>query len=144
MKLFDPFAILSSGMAAQRTRLDVIASNLANAHTTRTPQGGPYRRMEPVFVATPVGDDSGGFGDALDAQLRGVNVARIARDPRPLQRVYDPGHPDADADGFVTLPNVNPVEEMVDLIAASRSFEANAEAFQTVRQMFLRALELGR
>ena len=143
MSLFDGLAIAGSGMAAQRFRMNTIASNLANARTTRTPAGGPYRRMDPVFVAAPVEQDDP-FAETLDAVLRGVQVAGVVRDPGPFQLVYDPGHPDADANGYVRMPNVQVVEEMVNLVTASRSFEANVQTFQTLRDMMLRAIEIGR
>jgi len=127
----DSFDISASGLSAQRARLDVIASNLANAETTRTPAGGPYRRLLPVFASR-----TGNPG--------GVAVVGIAVDPRDPRRVYQPGHPDADPDGFVAYPNVNIVEEMVDLVSATRSYEANAAAYNAAKTMAQRALDLGR
>lgn len=135
MSMIKGFGILSSGMSAQRTRLDVVSSNLANANTTRTPEGGPYKRQIPVFES--LGQDADGAG-------LGVQVQRVDTDPMPGPVVYDPGHPDADADGYVHLPNVNVVEEMVDMMTASRSFEANTQAFQTLRDMIQQAINLGR
>src|ERR1700761_4723424 len=105
--MFSALAIASSGLSAQRARMDVIAENLANAETTRTPQGGPYQRQEVVLEQA-----GASFGEGLG----GVRVAGIVSDTSPPRRVYDPGHPDADKNGYVTLPNVNPVNEMVDLI----------------------------
>lgn len=127
----DSFDISASGLSAQRVRLDTIASNLANVETTRTPHGGPYRRLLPVFA-------SRGRNPA------GVEVIGIAVDPRDPRRVYQPGHPDADTDGFVAYPNVNIVEEMVDLVSATRSYEANAAAYDAAKTMAQRALDLGR
>lgn len=123
------FDISASGLAAQRFRLDVIANNLANAETTRTPQGGPYRRQQVVF--------EGGAEN-------GVETAQAVQDNRPLKSVYRPGDPDADARGYVQMPNVNPVEEMVDLVSATRSYEANATALNASKEMVKKALELGR
>lgn len=143
----------ASALTAERLRMELIAQNLANVYTTRTPEGGPYRRQVPVFAPR------GSFPDWLRASLArrlppgvgpwsagpaGVQVVAVTRDASPLPRVYDPGHPDADADGFVTLPNVDPVAEMVNLIAATRAYEANVAAFNAAKQMALRALELGR
>ena len=127
----DAFDISASGLSAQRTRLDVIAGNIANVETTRTPDGGPYRRLQPVFAARRRAPG-------------GVETLGLAEDPRPPRMVYQPGHPDADADGIVAYPNVNVVEEMVDLVSATRSYEANAAAFNAAKSMAQRALDLGR
>lgn len=134
--MLKDFAILSSGMSAQRTRLDLVSSNLANASTTRTAEGGPYQRKVPVFEAVGIGDQAAGAA--------GVRVQEIVDDQTPGPVVYDPSHPDADADGIVRLPNVNVVEEMVDMMTAARSFEANAQAFQTLRDMIRDAINMGR
>lgn len=132
MGLFDALHIAASGMTAERLRMDVIAENLANASTTRTPDGGPYRRKEVVL------EERGSFTDVL----AGVRAAAIVEDPSPPRRVYDPGHPDADAQGYVTLPNVNTVTEMVDLITASRGYEADLQVMTAAKQTFLRTLDL--
>jgi len=146
MGLFGGLDISASGMSAERLRMDVIAENLANADTTRGPNGGPYRRKEVVlqengggtsFAATLQGAQGGG-GQAGG----GVQVAGIVNDPSPMKRVYDPGHPDADAQGYVTMPNVEPVTEMVDLITASRGYEANVQALTASKQMFTRTLDI--
>ena len=129
----DPFGSLTvslSGMIAQKYRLDAIAWNLANAHTTRAPGGGPYRRRDVVIAAWPYGPGE-----------LGVKVVGVYRDPRPFRVRYEPGHPDADGQGFVRLPNVNPLEEMANLVAALRAYEANARAFEAAKRMALRALE---
>jgi flagellar basal-body rod protein FlgC len=126
----DAFDISASGLSAQRARLDVIAGNIANVETTRTPDGGPYRRVETVFASS--------------GEPGGVEVMGTMMDPRPPRMVYQPGHPDADAEGFVAYPNVNIVEEMVDLVSAKRSYEANAAAFGAAKSMAQRALDLGR
>ena len=133
MGMFDSLRIAASGMTAERLRMDVIAENLANADTTRGPDGQPYRRKEVVLAEG---------APSFDDVLRGVKVAGVVEDPRPLRRVYDPGHPDADRDGFVTLPNVQPVTEMVDLITASRGYEADVQSMNTAKQMFLKALDI--
>ncbi len=143
---FRALALSASAMQAQRTRMDVIAENIANAHVTRTPEGGPYRRRLVVFAASPLQKD--GFarvlGDFLqeDATPLGVRVWGVVKDPRPFREVYDPSHPDADARGIVKLPNVNAVEEMVDLVSAVRSYEANATAMDAAKRMFMRTLDL--
>jgi flagellar basal-body rod protein FlgC len=127
----DCFDISASGLSAQRTRLDLIAGNLANVETTRAPGGGPYRRLLPVF-----GSRGGNPG--------GVEVMGTVADAREPRRVHQPGHPDADAEGFVDYPNVNVVEEMVDLVSAVRSYEANAAAFAAAKTMAQHALDLCR
>ncbi len=130
MSVISTFSISASGMAAERLRLDTISSNLANINTTRTPEGGPYRRLMTVMESAPDG--------------RGVRVARIAQDESPPLLVHNPGHPDADADGNVAMPNVNPVLEMVDMISASRAYEANVAAFNAAKAMAVKALEIGK
>ena len=142
--MFKGFHIAASGMAAQRHRVNLVGSNLANASTTRTEEGGPYQRKEAVFRTSMPEVDLDKPGDVASAALRGVYVDSVHTDPSPGPLIYDPGHPDADDDGNVRLPNVNPMEEMVDLITASRSFEANVEAFQTLRDMMNRAMDIGR
>ena len=133
MGLFDALQISSSGMSAERLRMDVIAENLANANTTRGANGQPYQRQEVLLESA-----SPSFGQVLG----GVQVAGIVNDPTPPRRVYDPGHPDADKNGYVTLPNVNPVNEMVDLITASRGYEANVTAMTAAKQMFTKSLDV--
>jgi flagellar basal-body rod protein FlgC len=134
--LFSSLGISGSGMTAERVRMDVIAENLANADTTRTSAGGPYRRKEVVLEAK--GSGGGSFADVLG----GVQVAGVVNDTSPDRRVYEPGHPDADKQGFVTLPNVDPVTEMVDLITASRGYEADVQAMNTSKSMFSKALDV--
>jgi flagellar basal-body rod protein FlgC len=140
MGLFDALGISGSGLTAQRMRMDVTAENLANA------QSVGYKRKD-VVVQEAAGD--GGFGATLASAMGsssaaggGVEVAQITQDQSAGRRVYDPGHPDADKQGYVTLPNVNPVTEMVDLIDASRAYEANVTAMQTAKQMFTKTLDL--
>lgn len=140
--LFGSLAVSASGMSAERLRMDVTAENLANADTTRGPDGGPYRRKE--VVLSTIGGSS--FADALTGASRqatgGVEATAIVDDPSPLRRVYDPGHPDADKDGYVTLPNVDSVTEMVDLITSSRGYEANVQAMNAAKTMFTKTLDL--
>jgi flagellar basal-body rod protein FlgC len=142
----DFFRILdlnASGLTAQRWRLNVLASNLANAESTRSPEGGPFRRKDVVFSAA-LQDFQAVLRAGADPLLRGVRVSGIVEDPRPPRLVYQPGHPDADPAGYVALPNVNPLEEMVNLLAAARSYEANVEMFNATKAMLLKALEIGR
>lgn len=133
---FNIFRISGSGLTAERLRMDTIANNLANANTTRTERGGPYRRQMPIFAEvlsqrrSPVG--------------QGVRVLGIVDDPSEPRLVYDPQHPDADADGYVEMPNINVVKEMVDLITATRAYEANITAINGAKAMAQKALEIGR
>ena len=146
MSLFDALNISASGLTAQRLRMDVTSANLANAQTTRTPEGGAYRRQD-VVLQEQSGD--GSFAGALTGALggdggepAGVEVAAIVPDTTPLRQVYEPGNPEANAQGYVEMPNVNPVEEMTDLIDASRSYQANVTAMQTTKQVFSKTIEL--
>jgi flagellar basal-body rod protein FlgC len=145
MSFTDAFSVLASGLDAQRARLAVVSSNLANVQTTRTPEGGPYRRRDVVFTATPVAPR---FESELAARLNevnhGVEVSGVVTDPRPLKTLYEPGHPDADENGYVRYPNVNPMEEMVNMMSALRSYEANVTAVNATKSMALKALEIGR
>ena len=141
MSLLKSMDIVGSGMHAQRVRLNLISSNLANANTTRTKDGGPYRRMDPVISAVSVGDPSNEF----EAALKRVQVDSIKEDTTPFVDVYDPGHPDADPNtGIVAMPNVNVLEEMVNMVTATRSYEANVTAFEALKQMAMKAMEIGR
>jgi flagellar basal-body rod protein FlgC len=132
---FSSIDISSSGLFAQRVRLDAIASNIANVNTTRTDKGGPYRRQEVVFRAHSGGLQSGNGG---------VQVDEVMDDPAPPKIVHDPSHPDAGADGNVAMPNVNIVEEMVDMVTATRAYEANVQAITAAKSMVSKALEIGR
>ncbi len=135
------FAISASGLRAQRLRMDVIAANLANAESTRTPEGGPYQRRDVVMESLPVGDR---FADLLgEARGSAVRVARVVSDTRPPRLVFDPGHPDADAEGYVGLPNVNVVAEMVDMMSASRAYEANIAAVNATKRVLEATLGIG-
>ncbi len=141
MKLSDITDIAVAGLQAQRARMAASASNLANSETTRTAEGGPYRRRDPVFRTAPVG---GPFGDRLDRALRQVKVERLHIDDRPPLTRFQPGHPDADETGMVAIPRVNSVEEMTNLMSAGRSFEANLLIIRKVREMARAAMQLGR
>lgn len=129
--------ISASGLTAQRIRLDVIANNLANAETLQTAEGGPYRRQMVVFTARGATDATG-----MTTESEGVEVADIVQDPSPLRTVYQPGHPLADANGNVSYPNVNAVVEMVDLMSATRAYEANVAAINAAKSMTAKALDI--
>ena len=140
MDLIDTLNISASGLSAQRVRLQTISANLANARTTRTEDGGPYRRRTPVFESTKVNP----FGSQLDKALAGVRVSEIEIQDGGGRVVYDPGHPDANAEGYVNYPDINIMHEMVDLMTASRSYEANANVLDATKQIAERALQIGR
>lgn len=168
MDLFDIFTVSSAGMSAQRSRMSVVAGNLANAETTRTPEGGPYRRRNVIFRAIPTRGKFSALMAAstlrsgtqwhapagqtwLEVGLRGlpeevltVQVEGVRESSRAPKKVYDPHHPDADAEGYVSYPDINTMEEMVDLLSAVRSYEANLAAFNTTKTLIRRLLELGR
>jgi len=153
MDVFRALRVAASGLTAQRLRLDVIANNIANANTTRTKEGGPYQREEvvfrprenqqvfrlplPAFVAQERGAD-------ITPEMSGVQVTRIIKDETPGSRVYQPNNPDADADGYVTYPNVNIATEMTDMLSANRSYEANVTVINAIKSMAMRALDIGR
>jgi flagellar basal-body rod protein FlgC len=137
--------ISASGLTAERLRMDTIANNLANANTTRSVEGGPYRRQVPVFA--PLLDQSiNGAASPMQGGVKGqgVQVIGVVSDPSPPRLVYDPQHPDANGDGYVEMPNVHVVKEMVDLITATRAYESNITALNTAKSMAQRALEIGR
>lgn len=144
MNLFSAMEVTASGLSAERVRMNSLASNLANARTTRTPEGGPYKRIDPVFQAVPIEDR---LAEVQRGETQGgvymVEVPNIRQDQSAPQLIYDPQHPDADARGFVSLPNVNVVEEMVNLITASRSYEAGVTVMQTIKGMAQSALSIG-
>jgi len=144
MSLFSVLSIGASGMAAQRARAEMLVENLANAETTRTPDGGPYRRKDVVFESASVESPfSSIFAAEVDAP-GGVAVAEVVTDMRDPERRYLPGHPDADADGYVAFPRVNPAEDMVDLMGASRGYQANVAAIGAVKDMIQRSIDLMR
>lgn len=141
--MFDVFNVSASGMEAQRLRLNIIASNLANVETTRTLEGGAYRRKDIVFASQRTADFGSYLRASIDGHTTGVKVAGVVEDARPLKYAYEPTHPDADLKGYVAYPNVNVSEEMVNMIAASRSYEANVTAFKSAREMAVKAMEIG-
>ncbi|MBM4253350.1 MAG: flagellar basal body rod protein FlgC [Deltaproteobacteria bacterium] len=147
MSFFKAMDISSSGLAAQRVRMNVLSANLANAQSTRGDDGGPYKRRDVVVSAVPTGtafedylNDTSGHG----TELRKVQVVDIHKDTKAPRRVFDPSNPDADATGYVEMPNVQVMSEMVNMIAATRAFEANATALNDAKQMAMKALEIGR
>ncbi len=133
--------ISSSGCSAERLRMEIVANNIANANSTRTPDGGPFRRQDVVFAAIL---DGHLHGNQAAGRSGGVRVVDVINDMSELPRVYNPGHPDADATGFVTMPNVQLPNEMVNLITANRSYEANLKVLQAFRQEFEQVLSLGK
>ena len=145
MSFFDSMKISSSGLAAQRVRMNLLSTNLANANTTRTPEGGPYRRRDAVFSALPVGNPFEDFIDeSYGTQIQEVKVIDVHKDTKDPRRVHNPTHPDADSDGYVKMPNIQVMTEMVNMITATRSFEANTTAINSAKQMATKALEIGR
>ncbi len=143
MDFFTAMEVSASGLAAQRTRMNVASSNLANVSTTQTAEGGPYKRRDVVLSSQQVPFSVGGSDPTSDA-VRAVAVDGIVEDQAPPMLEYDPGHPDADAQGYVAYPNVNVVEEMVDMITASRAYEAGVTALSTATSMAERAVGIGR
>jgi flagellar basal-body rod protein FlgC len=143
MGILDILKISASALKAERTRMEITSSNLANIHTTRTDEGGPYKKKEVDFTASDVSEGQR-FGRMLSNRVNGVKVDEIKESTRGFEKVHDPGHPDADKEGYVTYPNVNLMEEMTDMIAATRAYEANINAINTTKQMFLKALEIGK
>ncbi len=145
MSMDTVFDVSGSGMKAQMLRMEVVSSNIANVNVTRTPEGGPYRRMDVVFETVPV---KSSFESALQASggnpVSGVAVNKVFEDSSPFLRKYDPEHPDAGPDGYVLYPNVNIVAEMVNLQEASRSYEANISALLAFKNMIAKTFEIGR
>lgn len=143
---FTGMRISGSGMAAQRMRMNTISSNIANINTTQTPEGGPYRRKDVVFEAMP---DSKNFGDIVSptsakADFQRVQVSDIISDRKAPMLKYEPDHPDANSEGYVAYPNINLMEEMTNMIQATRSYEANVSAMQATKDIALSSLEIGR
>ncbi|HYJ17220.1 MAG TPA: flagellar basal body rod protein FlgC [Candidatus Limnocylindria bacterium] len=147
MDLFKIFSISGSGMAAQKSRMSVVAGNLANSESTRTVDGGPYRRRDVIFQAAP---PPGEFADELNdiaadqERAQGVEVVGVKQSNRPPRRIFDPSHPDASPEGYVAMPDINSIEEMVDMLSAVRSYEANLSAFNSTKALIRKILDLGR
>ncbi len=142
MSLFDSMDILASGMTAERVRMDVTSSNMANVQTTRTSEGGPYRRRDPVFEAQQLNADV--FASELEGALQTVAVTEVVQDEATPRVVHSPGHPDANAAGDVLMPNIDMMEEMVNMITATRSYEAGVTCMRGLVEMTEKALNLGR
>lgn len=146
MSFFRSINVSASGLTAERLRMDIISKNIANAETTRTSAGTPYRRQMPIFME----QKSSSFSDVLSEAKgqyvsgNGVEVAAIKEDTSAFKRIYNPGHPDADAEGYVLMPNVDVVTEMINLISASRGYEANVTAMNATKSMVLKAMEIGK
>lgn len=145
MKVFSSMAISASALSAEKMRIDVVSQNVANMNTTRTPEGGPYQRRRVVFSEL--------LGDASSRRFvrlpnrgpsHGVRVSQVVQDETPPRMVHDPGHPDADENGFVAMPDINIVNEMVDLITASRAYETNVQVLNVSKSLAMKALEIGR
>ena len=142
MSLFSALSIGASGMAAQRARAELLVENLANAETTRTPEGGPYRRKDAVFESTGIDSPFRSIFSARLDEPQGVQVSEIVVDRSNPEQRYQPGHPDADRDGYVAFPHINPAEDMVDLMGASRGYQANVAAMSAVKDMIQRSIDL--
>ena len=142
MSLFSLLSVSASGMSAQRARAELLVENLANSETTRTPEGGPYRRKDAIFASEPADSP---FSSIFESQLGrpdGVKVSEIVVDDREPDRRYLPGHPDADKEGYVAFPRINPAEDMVDLMSATRNYQANVAAISAVKDMIQRSIDL--
>jgi flagellar basal-body rod protein FlgC len=145
MSLLSALSVSASGMSAQRQRTELLVENLANADTTRTPEGGPYRRKDAVFSSDPAAAQfSSMFENEMNAGGVGVRVSQVMTDMRDPEKRYMPGHPDADQDGYVAYPRMNPAEDMVDLMGASRGYQANVAAISAVKDMIQKSMDLFR
>src|SRR6266849_818238 len=143
MSLLSALSVSASGLAAQRTRAELLVENMANSETTRTPDGGPYRRKDAIFSSSPQGSPfSAQFQKQMGAYSNGVEVAEIYEDQREPERRFLPGHPDADASGYVAFPRMNPAEDMVDLMAATRGYHANVSAMSAIKDMIQKSIDL--
>ena len=143
MSLFGALSVSASGMAAERTRAELLTQNLANSETTRTPEGGPYRRKDAVFESqAQTSPFSSVFQNEMGEGMTGVRVSEVVQDSSPPDRRYIPGHPDADASGYVSFPHINPAEDMVDLLSSTRGYEANVAAMGAVKDMISRSIDL--
>lgn len=144
MDLFSVLDVSGSALQAERERAEVVASNMANAETTRTAKGGPYQRQEVVFSTAAAGESS--FANTLasidEANIQGVRIAQVVNDPTPPVRRFDPSHPDADAQGYVSYPAINPVQEIVDLMGAARAYQLNVSAVQSTKSMITQSIEI--
>lgn len=145
MDLLSALNVSASGLSAERTHLNVISMNLANINTTQTPEGGAYKRKSVVYRSAPVESPfDQAMKTALEREIKGVKVAGVVTDQRPYKTVYDPGHPDADQEGYVNYPDINVMEEMTNLLTATRSYEANVSSIKAVKNMYNKALTIAR
>ncbi|MBF4691720.1 flagellar basal body rod protein FlgC [Fusibacter ferrireducens] len=146
MSFFNSINVSASGLTAERLRMDLISENIANANTTRTSSGMPYRRKVAIFREQEPDAFAAAMGRANDyfATGKGVEIAKIAEDQSPFKKEYNPNHPDADLDGYVSLPNVEIVNEMINMISASRAYEANITSIGNTKSMAMKALEIGK
>ncbi len=145
MSLLSALSVSASGMSAQRERTELLVENLANSDTTRTPEGGPYRRKDAVFTSDPsAAQFSSLFENEMNSGAVGVRVSQVITDTREPEKRYMPGHPDADKNGYVAYPRMNPAEDMVDLLGASRSYQANVAAISAVKDMLQKSIDLFR
>jgi len=143
MSLLSTLSVSASGMSAQRQRAELLAENLANSETTRTPEGGPYRRKDAIFTSSPQTSPFAAiFQTEMGSGVNGVEVSDIVQDTRDPDKRYMPGHPDADKDGYVAFPNINPAEDMVDLLSASRGYQGNVAAMTAIKDMILHSIDL--
>lgn len=143
MDILTTFKVSSSALKANTIRLNTISSNLANIETTSTPEGGPYKKKSVYFATKPVSFQEQ-LQSSLDNSVQGVEVTKIIEDPEPPRKVYNPAHPDAGPDGYVEMPNISVLEEMVDMMSATRSYQANVTTIKSAKRMALKALEIGR
>ena len=143
MDIFQTLQISSSALKAQQIRLNTISSNLANVETTSTPEGGPYKKKSVYFESQPINFQKELEGNMKNA-VRGVAVTKILEDESPARKVYDPSHPDAKEDGYVEMPNISVLKEMVDMMSATRAYQANVTTIKSAKRMALKALEIGR
>ena len=144
MDFFTGLRVASTGLSVQRTRMNITSSNLANAETTRTAEGGAYKRRTAVVGAVPLSETfEEVFGDVLHSQTHGAEVVAIEKDAEPGRMVYDPEHPDSNGEGYVEMPNVNVINEMVDMLTASRGYEANVTAVKSIKNMAQSAMDIG-
>ncbi len=146
MSIFNSINISSTGLSAERTRMDIISNNISNANTTKTSSGLPYKRQMAVFEEKKNISFSKCLSNKLNCceNLEGVKIRSIKEDNSPFKKIYDPGHPDANKDGYVLTPNVDIVKEMVDMVSASRAYEANITSINSSKSMMMKALEIGR
>jgi flagellar basal-body rod protein FlgC len=143
MSLFSVLSVSASGMSAQRTRAELLVENLANSETTRTPEGGPYRRKDAIFTSAPQTSPFGAvFQTEMSSDVEGVEVSDVVEDTGEPEKRYMPGHPDADQDGYVAFPRINPAEDMVDLLGAQRGYEGNVAAMTAIKDMILNSINL--